>query len=60
MDMVMSRFHWSKNGAIAFETLDHKPNIFSGKLINLTLHGEITAMYVVLYSSFPAENIFMS
>jgi hypothetical protein len=56
----MSRFLGSKNGDIAFETLDLKPNIFLGKLINLTFHGMITTMYAVLHSSFPATNIFMS
>jgi hypothetical protein len=51
---------WVKNGDIAFESLDLKLNIFSGKLINLTLHGVITTLLVVLHSSFPAANIFMS
>jgi hypothetical protein len=46
-----------KNGDIAFEILDHKPNIFSGKLISLTLHGMTTTVYVVLNTSFPAANL---
>jgi len=33
---------------------------FQGKLINLTLNGEITTTYVVLHCSFPAENVFIS
>jgi hypothetical protein len=51
---------WVKNGEIAFENLNLKLNIFSGKLINLTLHGVTTTVYAVLHSNLPAENIFMS
>jgi len=60
MIVVMSRFHGSKNGDIVFETFDLMPNIFSRKLINLNLHRMITTMYVVLHSSFPAADLFMS
>jgi hypothetical protein len=44
MNVVMSRVYGPKNGDIAFETFDLKPNIFSGKLISLTLHGMTTTM----------------
>ena len=57
---VLSWFHESKNGDFSFETFDLKPNTFSGKLINLSFHGVITTMYIVLHSSLPAVNIFMS
>jgi hypothetical protein len=60
MNVIMARVHGSKNGLIAFESRDLKPNIFSRKLVNLTWHGMITTMDVVLRSSFPAANKFMS